>query len=163
MLEPRFAEKVDLSEVVFTRFHPGDDLFAMIRKTLSEAGWERGVILSAIGSLVNVTFVDLKPGVEIPINRDKVNLVEMKGPFELLSLEGSVVPLVGEFADMKDGDPVLHFHAILGHEGGHITGGHMAKATVFTTTEFFLARIKKSNVKKKQSSVTGLAEMRDDL
>ncbi len=127
MLEPRFAERVDLSEVVFTRFHPGDDLFGMIRKTLSEAGWERGVILSAIGSLVNVTFVDLKPGVEIPINRDKVNLVEMKGPFELLSLEGSVVPLVGEFADMKDDDPVLHFHAILGHEGGHITGGHMAK------------------------------------
>lgn len=162
-MEPRFVETIDLSDVIFTRFHPGDDLFGMIRKTLSEAGWERGVILSAIGSLMNVTFVDLKPGIEIPVNTDKVNLVEMEGPFELLSLEGSVVPLVGEFADMKDGDPVLHFHAILGHEGGHLTGGHMVKATVFTTTELFLARIKKSNVKKKQSSVTGLAEMRNDL
>ncbi len=162
-LEPRFVEKLDLSEVIFTRLHPGDDLFGMIRKTLSDAGWKRCVILSAIGSLVNVTFVDLKPGVDIPVNRDKVNVVEMQGPFELLSLEGNVVPLVGEFADMKDADPVLHFHAILGHEGGRITGGHMVKATVFTTTEVFLAHIRESDVKKRQSSVTGLAEMRDDL
>ena len=112
---------------------------------------------------MNVSFVDLKPGVEIPISKDKVNVVEIKGPFELLSLEGNVVPLVGDFADMKDGDPVLHFHAILGHEGGHITGGHMVKATVFTTMELLLAHIKESNVKKKQSLVTGLAEMRGDL
>ncbi len=163
MSEPRFAEKIDLSEAIFARFQPGDDLFGMIRKTMSDAGWKRAVIISATGSLANVSFVDLKPGVTIPINRDKINLVEMEGPFELLSLEGSVVPLVGEFADMEDGDPVLHFHAILGHEGGHITGGHLVKATVFTTTELFLAHVKDSNVKKKQSLVTGLAEMRDDL
>jgi len=163
MSEPRFAEEIDLSESIFTRFQPGDDLFGMIRRTLSDAGWKRCVVLSAIGSLVNVSFVDLKPGVEIPISKDKVNVVEIKGPFELLSLEGNVVPLVGDFADMKDGDPVLHFHAILGHEGGHITGGHMVKATVFTTMELLLAHIKESNVKKKQSLVTGLAEMRGDL
>jgi len=163
MSEPRFAEKVDLSEVIFTRFHPGDDLFEMIRRALRNAGWERGVILSAIGSLRSVSFVDPKPSVEIPLNREKVNLIEMEGPFELISLEGNVVPLVGEFADMKDGDPVVHLHAILGHEDGRMTGGHMAKATVFTTTELFLAHVKGSKVKKRQSTVTGLTELRDDL
>jgi hypothetical protein len=163
MSEPRFAERVDLSEVIFTRFQPGDDLFEMIRETMRNAGWERGVILSAIGSLCDVSFIDPKPTVAIPLNKEKVNLIEMKGPFELVSLEGNVVPLVGEFADMKDGDPVVHLHAILGYDDGRMTGGHMAKATVFTTTELFLAHLKGSKVKKRQSTVTGLTELRDDL
>ncbi len=71
MSEPRFTERTDLSEVIFTRFQPGDDLFGMVRKTLSDAGWKRGVIVSAIGSLSKVTFVDLKHGVGIPINKEK--------------------------------------------------------------------------------------------
>jgi len=163
MSEPRFAENIDLSEVLFTRFQPGDDLFEMIRETMRKAGWKRAVILSAIGSVGDVSFIDPKPAIDLPVNKDKVNIIEMKGPFELMSLEGNVVPLVGEFANLKDGDPVLHLHALLGHEDGRITGGHMAKATVLTTTELFLAHIKESRVKKKQSTVTGLTEMRDDL
>jgi predicted DNA-binding protein with PD1-like motif len=163
MSEPRFAEKVDLSEVVFTRFQPGDDLFEMIRQTMMDAGWNRAVILSGIGSVGDVAFVDPKPAIELPVNPEKVNLISMKGPFELMSLEGNVVPLVGEFSNLKEGDPVLHLHAILGHEDGRITGGHMVKAKVFTTTELFLAHLKESKVKKRQSGVTGLTEMRDDL
>ena len=163
MAEPRFLETVDLSDVRFVRFQPKDDLFQMVRETVKAAGWERAVILSGIGSLYEVTFIDPKAAIELPVNKDKVNVIEMNGPFELMSLEGNVVPLVGEFADMKEGDPVLHLHALLGHLDGRITGGHMIRAKVFTTTELFLAHIQESKVKKKQSDVTGLTEMRDDL
>ena len=64
---------------------------------------------------------------------------------------------------MKDGDPVIHLHCTLGTAYGNLFGGHLFKATVFTTTEIFLAKVKNSQVKKKQGTVTGLTEMRTDL
>jgi hypothetical protein len=120
-------------------------------------------VLSGIGSLCDVAFRDLKPGIELPVNVDKTNLMEEHGPFELLTLEGNVVPLVGTFGDLKEGDLVLHLHCTLGTAYGNLFGGHLFKATVFTTTEIFIAKIKNSQVRKKQGPVTGLTEMRADL
>jgi len=162
-MEPKFLEKVDLSEVYFTRLRPGEDLFAGITELCKKNNIERAVILSAIGSLCYVAFRDLKTGIELPVKLDKTNLMEEYGPFELLTLEGSIVPLVGEFGDLKDGDLVLHLHCTLGTAYGTLFGGHLFKATIFTTTELFLARVKNSQVKKKQSAVTGLTEMRADI
>jgi len=162
-MEPKFLEKVDLSEVYFTRLRPGEDLFAGITELCKKNNIERAVILSAIGSLCYVAFRDLKTGIELPVKLDKTNLMEEYGPFELLTLEGSIVPLVGEFGDLKDGDLVLHLHCTLGTAYGNLFGGHLFRATIFTTTELFLARVKNSQVKKKKGVVTGLTEMRTDI
>ena len=162
-MEPKFSEKVDLSEVYFTRLQPGEDLFAGIAEFCKKNNMERAVILSAIRSLCDVGFRDLKTGIDLPVNVDKTNLMEEYGPFELLTLEGSVVPLVGQFGALNDGDLVLHLHCTLGTSYGNLFGGHFFKATVFTTTELFLAKVKNSQVKKKQSTVTGLTEMRTDI
>jgi predicted DNA-binding protein with PD1-like motif len=164
-MEPRFAEKVDLSEVVFTRFQPGDDLFQMLAETVKDQGWERAVILSGIGSLAECVFVAPKSGFTIPVNpAENLYKVELKGPFELMSIEGNIVPQHGEFGPLRHGDPVLHVHCLLsaGSEG-LVYGGHMVGAKVFTTTEIFIAHVKNSRVKKKQSEVTHLNEMRTDL
>ena len=162
-MEPKFLEKVDLSEVYFTRLRPGENLFTEIAELCKKNNIERAVILSAIGSLCDVAFRDLKTGIELPVKLDKTNLMEAYGPFELLTLEGNVVPLVGEFGDLKDGDLVLHLHCTLGTAYGSLFGGHLFKATIFTTTEVFLARIKNGQVKKNKSVVTGLTEMRTDI
>jgi predicted DNA-binding protein with PD1-like motif len=162
--DPRFVEKVDLSEVILTRFHPGDDLFQVLVKTVKDQGWERAVILSGIGSLEEVVFLAPKPAFSIPVNpAENLNKIELKGPFELMSIEGNIVPLVGEFGNLKDGDSVLHIHCMLSHGTGEMTGGHMIAAKVFTTTEIFIANVKNSNVKKKKSEVTHLLEYRNDL
>jgi predicted DNA-binding protein with PD1-like motif len=162
-MEPQFLETVDLSEIMFVRFRPGEDLFGKLTEIAKENKIERATILSGIGSLCNVAFRDLKTGITLPVNVDKTNLMEEYGPFELLTLEGNIVPLVGEFGGLKDGDPVVHLHCTLGTAYGGLFGGHLFKATVFTTTELFLARVKNSRVKKKKSGVTGLTEMRADL
>ncbi|MBI5029498.1 MAG: DNA-binding protein [Chloroflexi bacterium] len=162
--DPRFVEQVDLSDVILTRFQPGDDLFQMLTKTVKDRGWERAVIISGIGSLEDVVFVAPKPAFSIPVKpAENLNRIEMKGPFELMSVEGNIVPLVGEFGNLKHGDPVLHIHCLLSHGQGELTGGHMVAAKVFTTTEIFIANVKNSNVKKKKSEVTGLMEFRNDL
>lgn len=162
-MEPRFLEVVDLSEVYFMRFRPGEDLFERITEVAKEKNIERATILSGIGSLCDVALRDLKTGIDLPVNVDKTNLMEEYGPFELLTLEGNIVPLVGEFGDLKDGDPVIHLHCTFGTAYGNLFGGHLFKATVFTTTELFIAKVKNSQVKKKQGKVTGLTEMRNDI
>lgn len=164
-MEPRFIERVDLSEVIFTRFQPGDDLFAVLRQTVIDQDWQRAVILSGIGSLQDCTFVAPKPEFSIPVQpAENLYKVELKGPFELMSIEGNIVPQHGEFGLLKHGDPVMHVHCLLsaGSEG-LVYGGHMIGAKVFTTTEIFIAHIRNSKVKKKHSKVTNLNEMRTDL
>jgi predicted DNA-binding protein with PD1-like motif len=162
-MESQFLERIDLSEAYFTRFRPGEDLFQRLIEVCKENHLERAVILSAIGSLCDVAFRDLKTGIDLSVNVDKTNLMEEYGPYELLTLEGNVVPLAGEFGALKHGDPVVHLHATLGTAYGNVFGGHLFKATIFTTTEIFLAKIKNSTAKKKQSTVTGLTEMRTDI
>lgn len=164
-MEPRFVEKVDLSEVIFTRFQPGDDLFAVLKKTVTEQNWQRAVILSGIGSLRDCTFVAPKLDFSIPVQpAENLYKVEFKGPFELMSIEGNIVPQYGEFGPLKHGNPVMHVHCLLSAGAdGLVYGGHMIGATVFTTTEIFIAHIKNSKVKKKHSEVTNLNEMRTDL
>ncbi len=95
-MEPRFLETIDLSEVYFVRFRPGEDLFETLTEIIKEKNIERAAILSGIGSLCNVAFRDLKTGIDLPVNVDKTNLMEEYGPFELLTLEGNIVPLVGK-------------------------------------------------------------------
>ena len=77
-MEPRFVEKVDLSEVIFTRFHPNDDLFGVLTQTVKDQGWQRAVIVSGIGSLYDCVFVAPKPDFTIPVqpaeNLHKVEL-----------------------------------------------------------------------------------------
>jgi uncharacterized protein len=162
-MEPRFVETVDLSEVLFLRLRPGEGLFATLGEVVKERDIHRATILSGIGSLCNVAFRDLKTGITLPVNVDKTNLMEEYGPYELITLEGNIVPLVGEFGGLKDSDPVIHLHCTLGTAYGNLFGGHLFAATVFTTTELFLAHVKNSGVKKKQSGVTGLTEMRTDI
>ncbi|MFZ5584302.1 MAG: PPC domain-containing DNA-binding protein [Thermodesulfobacteriota bacterium] len=165
-MEPRFSESVDLSEVVFTRFQPGDDLMARLVETVAARGWERAAILSGIGSLTDVAFVAPRPGLTLPIDpAGGLNPIRLAGPLELLSIEGNLVPQHGGFGALKPGDPVLHVHCILssGQDDGLARGGHLLAATVFTTVEIFIARVQGSRVKKQRSAITGLNEMRADL
>jgi predicted DNA-binding protein with PD1-like motif len=79
--------------------------------------------------------------------------IEDAGPFELLSLEGNFFP------SQEGGEPVIHLHAILGTSSGSVSGGHLLKATVFTTAEILLGSITGSSVFKAKSDVTQRMEL----
>ena len=89
--------------IYFTRFRPGEDLFQKFVEVCKESNIKQAVIISGIGSLCDVAFRDLKTGIDLSVNVNKTNQTEEYGPFELLTLEGNVVPLVGEFGNLKYG------------------------------------------------------------
>ena len=148
-----FVEAAKIDEVILSRLMPGEDLFAGLIKIAKDHGIERGVILSAIGSLKDVVFVNVRPHTAIPVKTEDMIEIDEAGPFELLSLEGNFFP------SLEGGDPVIHLHAILGTSSGSVTGGHLLKATVFTTAEIVLGSLAGSSVYKAMSDVTRRMEL----
>jgi len=148
-----FTEEVEIDNVILTRFMPAEDLFANLKRICKDKGIERGIILSAIGSLKDVVFRNVKTNIETPVKLENTNEMEEKGPFELLSLEGNIFPSEG------DGEPVIHVHVMLGSPSGSVMGGHLFEATIFTTTEIFVGKVVGSSVYKTKSDVTGLMEL----
>jgi predicted DNA-binding protein with PD1-like motif len=148
-----FIEKVKMDGIILSRIMPGEDLFASLKKISKDHGIEKGVILSAIGSLRNVVFRNVKMNIEMPVKLENTNEIEEAGPFELLSLEGNLFP-----SDSEE-EPIVHLHVMLGSPSGSVKGGHLIKATVFTTTEIIIGKIVGSSVWKAKSDVTGLMEL----
>jgi predicted DNA-binding protein with PD1-like motif len=118
---------------------PNEDLFTNLKKIAKDHGIEKGVILSAIGSLKNVVFRNVKTNAEIPVKPENTNEIEEKGPFEPLSLEENLFP------SESDKEPIIHLHVMLGSPSGSVMGGHLFKATIFTTTEVVIGKIVESS------------------
>jgi len=148
-----FVEDVNIDQAILTRLMPDEDLFATLKKSAQERRMERGVILSAIGSLKNVAFRNVKPSIGLPVKLENTNEIEEAGPFELLSLEGNLFPSESE------GEPIIHLHVMLGSPSGSVMGGHLLKATIFTTTEIVIGKIVGSSAYRAKSDLTGLMEL----
>jgi uncharacterized protein len=148
-----FSEAARIDGMILSRLVPGDDLFKRLKKIAQDHGIERGIILSAIGSLKNVVFRNVKRDTVLPVSPENTHEMEEAGPFELLSLEGNLFPSEG------GGESILHLHVMLGSPSGDVRGGHLFQATVFSTTEIVLGKITGSSVCKAKSDVTGLMEL----
>ncbi len=148
-----FSEEIKIDGMILSRLMPGEDLFKSLRKIAQDHGIERGVILSAIGSLKQVVFRNVKGNAGLPVRPENTQEVEAAGPFELLSLEGNLFPSEGE------GKPIIHLHVMLGSPSGGVTGGHLFEAVIFSTTEIVIGKITGSSVDKAKSEVTGLMEL----
>ncbi len=148
-----FSEEAKVDGIILSRLMPGEDLFAGLIKIARDHGIERGAILSAIGSFKDVAFVNVRPHTGIPVRAEDMIEIEEAGPFELLSLEGNLFP------SQEDGEAVIHLHAILGTSSGAVTGGHLLRATVFTTLEIVLGSLAGSSVYKAKSDVTQRMEL----
>jgi predicted DNA-binding protein with PD1-like motif len=148
-----FSEEIRIDGTILSRLMPGDDLFERLRKIAKDHGIERGIVLSAIGSLKNVVFRNVKQNTALPVSPENTQETEGTGPFELLSLEGNLFP------SEADGDPIIHLHVMLGSPSGDVIGGHLFKAIIFSTTEIMIGKIAGSAVYKAKSDVTGLMEL----
>ena len=144
-------EKVRLGEVRLIRFMPDDDLLKELQKRITEIGWFRAAILSCVGSLKEVMLRNPKREATLPITPEKTIETDVTVPCEILSIQGNVFP--------KGDEIVVHLHGIVGRPDGTAIGGHILKATVFTTCEMVVAEIAGAKSTRKKNEVTGLDEL----
>ena len=146
-MDLKYYDSVDLSNVLIVRLKPKDEIREKIEEVMNHNGLKKAVILSAIGSVFEATFFGVKKNSGLPFGKDKITVIKKTGPFEILTLEGNILPA---------GDKLIsHIHITLGAHDGSILVGQLDRATVYTTLELFLAEIKESEVEKEPDICAG--------
>ncbi len=108
------------SEIV-VRLEDGEN----VHESLQSLGLTAGAIVAGIGMLRDITLAFW--------NGREYLQHAVKGPAELLSLQGNF--------SLKEGEPFVHCHAVLGLEDGSVAGGHLMDATVNETNEIVIGKI----------------------
>ena len=131
------------------RIPPGAMLMEQIQRFTREVGLQHGVIVSAIGSVRQLTFTDIQAGAHLPITEPRMPVHTIEGPLDLLGIEGNFVP--GE-----DGRVDLHLHVLGAKSSGEVVGGHLIEAEVFATCEMVIAEYLVEGVERQRSAKGGV-------
>ena len=131
------------------KVRPGEKLRERLLAFAAEAGVKNAVIVSAVGSVVNIHFRGIKAGAKRPITEPRMHQHQVKGPLELLGLEGNLI--AGE-----NGEVDSHLHIMLGKSSGEVIGGHMFEAEVFASCELLLTEMLVAGIERHASKSGGI-------
>ena len=127
------------------RVKPRQELLKEITNYCQKYELYSGVVIGIIGSVeeAQLNFLKALPG--------KYDSVDYNGPLEIVCAQGSIA--------LKDDIPIIHIHIQL---SGHdiCSGGHLAKATVFSTAEVTIGELD-YQLRRQTDSYTGLNELLD--
>jgi predicted DNA-binding protein with PD1-like motif len=127
------------------RVKPGQELLDSISRYCQENRVSSGTIIGIIGSVENakLNFLKALPG--------KYDSVDYSGPLEIVCAQGSIA--------LKDDTLIIHIHIQL--SGQDIcSGGHLARATIFSTAEVTIGELDYP-LCRQMDSYTGLNELVD--
>ncbi|MBW2733179.1 MAG: DNA-binding protein [Deltaproteobacteria bacterium] len=139
-LERRFLVKVD----------PGGELPAALMEFAQQADVCQGVVLSAQGSICDVSFANIRAGSKLPITWPRMPIHRLEGPLNLLSLQGNIFP-------DEQGNPDCQLVVSAARSNGQVVGGRLLSARVFATCELLFTEYSATGVKR-QRSITGGVE-----
>ena len=127
------------------RVKPGQELLKGIASYCQKYEISSGVVIGIIGSVENarLNFLKALPG--------KYDSVDYRGPLEIVCAQGSIA--------LNDDTIIIHIHIQL--SGQDIcSGGHLSKATVFSTAEVTIGALD-YQLRRQADSYTGLNELLD--
>ena len=127
------------------RVKPGQELLDSISNHCQSNEISSGIVIAIIGSLENarLNFLKALPG--------KYDSVDYTGPLEIVCAQGSIA--------LMDKKPIVHIHIQLSTEDA-CCGGHLARATVFSTAEVVVAELD-YQLTRQPDNYTGLNELVD--
>ena len=128
---------------------PGEKIRERLIAFARETGIKNAVIVSAVGSVVNIHFRGIKTGAKRPITPPRTHEHYAEGPLELLGLEGNLIP-------NESGEIDSHLHIMLAKSSGEMIGGHMFEAEVFASCEIMLTEILVEGVERHASKSGGI-------
>lgn len=103
------------------------DLFAELRKFISEGGWTEVVIMGCAGSLEKAVANYPRDMTLPPI----VDHVVMEGAYEVCTLNGNIT--------WVDGSPKVHIHGSFAEKGVKVYGGAIGDGTrIFKSADLFV-------------------------
>jgi len=128
---------------------PGERIIKQLLGFAARSGVKNAVIVSAVGSIQNVSFRGIKAGARRPITPPRMQVHDVEGPLEMLGLEGNLFP-------DEQGEIDCHLHILLGKSSGEVVGGHLFDAEVFATCEILLTEIVVEGIERHPSKSGGV-------
>jgi hypothetical protein len=131
------------------RIPPRTRLMEQIQLFAKKVGLKHGVVVSAIGSVRDLSFSDIQAGAHLPITAPRMPVHTVEGPLDLLGIEGNFVP-------RQDGEVDAHLHILGAKSSGEAVGGHLIEAEVFATCEMVIAEYIVEGVERQRSAKGGV-------
>jgi len=128
---------------------PGAKLVEELRRFAGAVGLKMAAMVSAVGSIRNLTFTDIHIGAHLPITEPRLHHHQVEGPLALLGLEGNLVA-------GPDGDVTAHLHIIAAKSSGEVIGGDLVEAEVFASCEIVLTEYVIDGVERRHSVTSGI-------
>lgn len=107
----------------FIRLDPGEEIHTALQEVANDVGCHSAVVTSGIGRVRNVDIGYLD-------TEGIYQRIVLKGPVELLSMQGNIATL--------DGEPFTHLHVVVSDNDHAVHGGHLFSATIHVTGEIHL-------------------------
>lgn len=137
------------------KIEPGAKLRDRLLEFAQQTKIRNAVIISAVGSVLNVRYRGIKTGAKLPITEPRMHQHEAVGPLELLGLEGNLI-------STDQGDVDCHLHIMLGKSSGDVIGGHLFDAEVFASCEILLTEMIVDGVERTPSKSGGIPTIHID-
>lgn len=148
-MEGLWFKEVEQGRRFVIKIAPGESLQRRLVEFAQAAGVKHAVIVSAVGSIQDVTFRGIKTGAKLPLTAPRVHLHQVQGPLELLGLTGNVLP-------DEQGGIDCHLHVLAGRSSGEVLGGHLLDARVFATCEIVLTELAAEGLQRHLSRTGGV-------
>lgn len=133
-MEGLWFKEVEQRRRFVIKIAPGESLQRRLAEFAQATGVRHAIIVSAVGSLQDVTFRGIKTGAKLPLTAPRIHLHQVQGPLELLGLTGNILP-------DEQGEIDCHLHVLAGKSSGEVLGGHLLDARVFATCEIVLTEL----------------------
>lgn len=148
-MEGLWFKEVEQGRRFVIKIAPGESLERRLVEFAHAAGVRHAIVVSAVGSVRDVTFRGIKTGAKLPLTAPRVHLHQAQGPLELLGLTGNILP------DEK-GELDCHLHVLAGKSSGEVLGGHLLEARVFAACEIVLTELLAEGVERHLSRTGGV-------
>lgn len=136
-----FFREYKLGRRFLGRLQHGSDLVKSIEEFCNK-NLVQTATFSAIGAVSSVTLgsYDQQQLVYVTFKKEK--------PFEIVTCEGNV--------SIKDGNPIVHAHVVLGDEQGNTIGGHLFSESIVFAGEIDLQELIGEPLERSYDETTGL-------
>jgi uncharacterized protein len=148
-MEGLWFREVEQGRRFILKISPGESLRQRLVEFARAVGLKHAVVVSAVGSVQDVSFRGIKSGARLPITPPRMHVHEVAGPLELVGLAGNLLP------DEK-GEIDCHLHVIAARSSGDVLGGHLFDARVFATCEIVLSELRAEGVERHLSRTGGV-------
>ncbi|PIE22004.1 MAG: hypothetical protein CSA62_14760 [Planctomycetota bacterium] len=139
----------DLQRRFLVKVEPGGELPGALHVFAEQAQLTQGVVLSAQGSISDLTFANIRAGSKLPITWPRMPIHRIEGPLNLLSLEGNLFP-------DQNGKPDCQLVVTAARSNGEVIGGVLLSARVFATCELLFAEYSAEGVERHRSATGGV-------